>query len=144
MQVMRETLNDTGGPAWRIIEFGLPLPSMRLEIPVPTGGISRSITDVDGPIFGAIIAFNQRTWLIPLQFSVWPTVLNSVVFGALVWLLWTGFARVLSRFKPEPGTCLSCGYDARGLARCPECGGAMNTQPVAGEAAAVGRLAGRG
>lgn len=129
--------------SWRVIEFGFPFPSMRLEMPVAPLDVRFRMTDELGPIFGAIVAFNQRTWLIPLQFSVWPTVLNSVVFGTLVWLLWTGFTRVLSRFKPEPGMCLSCGYDASGLARCPECGGEMNAQPVADQAA-VGSLAGRG
>jgi hypothetical protein len=52
--------------------------------------------------------------------------LNSIFFGALLWLLWFGPGMLRRGSRRRRGLCVRCGYDLRGRgdarALCPECG----------------------
>ena len=54
---------------------------------------------------------------IPLGLAV-----DAATFGALAFALVTSVTWVMRRARARAGTCEACGYQLRGLARCPECG----------------------
>jgi hypothetical protein len=55
---------------------------------------------------------------------MWPGfALNTVFYGAIVFVLWTEPGFVRRRRRRRRGLCAGCGYELKGLERCPECGG---------------------
>ncbi len=67
-------------------------------------------------------------WLVPTLIS-WPRFVANVVLvtpmtfaGIVLVVLAAGRARRAWRLRL--GRCTACGYDTRGLERCPECGAA--------------------
>ena len=64
---------------------------------------------------------------LPLM-PLWPGfIVNSIFYSACIAALWLGFAGTRhalgrKRRRRGRGQCESCGYDMRGLVRCPECG----------------------
>jgi hypothetical protein len=66
--------------------------------------------------------FESHVPVVPL----WPGfALDTAFYGAIVLLLWSAPGVLRRRTRKRRGRCPACGYDLRGLARCPECGGTM-------------------
>jgi hypothetical protein len=82
----------------------------------------RDSTATGGPVWDRMVLF-------PYGPIVPGIVLNSCFFGGVSWLtyflgrrFWYG---VRARFRKAAGRCVLCGYDARALPVCPECGSPM-------------------
>jgi hypothetical protein len=48
--------------------------------------------------------------------------INTLIYGAPVWLLLAVPGMLRRRKRRKQGRCLRCGYDLRGMTPCPECG----------------------
>jgi hypothetical protein len=65
-----------------------------------------------------------RQWIYP-KTPIWPGfALNCVLYGAMVYGLWSTPGAVRRALRRQRGECAWCGYDLRGLPQkfCPECG----------------------
>jgi hypothetical protein len=49
-------------------------------------------------------------------------VANTALFAACLWLGIVVFHSTLARVRVRRGCCRGCGYDLRGITKCPECG----------------------
>jgi len=62
----------------------------------------------------------------PAQFPLRPLgfglVVNTLFYGILIWLTGFGFSSLKRARRRRRGRCAWCGYELRGLERCPECG----------------------
>jgi hypothetical protein len=64
----------------------------------------------------------------------WPGfAANSIFYGALLGALWFAGGVVRLRRRASRGQCVSCGYEARGLQICPECGSHIAPTGKSGE-----------
>jgi hypothetical protein len=66
-----------------------------------------------------------QDWTLPIRPLPLAFALNSAFYGAAAMLACLGVGRLISaraRRRRRFGLCLRCGYDNRGLERCPECG----------------------
>lgn len=81
------------------------------------------ITWVSRPL-ARTLGFGQpgRSWCMPLR-PLWKGMaVNAGVVALAVWVAWAGLLSVRERRRAGLGLCSACGYDLRGIARCPECG----------------------
>ncbi len=146
-------------PEWMVCTFGLPLPAMTWEysrtnsvLTAFGGTVSEEMAEgfrggmlicLPGDLRPVPFWEHAMRNRLPLAIEPVPMAFNVAFWGGGLWLIVGGSRRLVDRHLARVGVCRDCGYDARGLARCPECGGEMNAQPVADQAA-VGSLAGRG
>ncbi len=96
--------------------YGLPFRSL----------VATAITDEWMP--GVHDTTPDTIWLssgyLPLR-PIWPgLVANSVVWGAVAWLLYFAFCAHLKQRRRKRGLCPNCRYDLKGAISevCPECG----------------------
>jgi hypothetical protein len=66
-----------------------------------------------------------RIWpnpVVPLR-PIWPGfALDTAFYGTLAFLLWSAPRFVKRTRRRRRGLCVVCGYDLRGMQKCPECG----------------------
>lgn len=72
------------------------------------------------PILGAQRASSPLT--LPLEPIAIGFVVNTMVYGAVWWMLLVGIRLFIRRMRFARGRCPRCCYDITGLATCPECG----------------------
>ena len=63
-------------------------------------------------------------------FLVWPGfIANTLIYGALWWILFAGLISARAARRARRGLCVRCAYDLRGVSSdvCPECGQARPT-----------------
>ncbi|MBL0871440.1 MAG: hypothetical protein IBJ18_12780 [Phycisphaerales bacterium] len=134
-------LGFVGEREWIKREFGLPLPAMSWENSIMntaeyTFGGGTIVEMAEGLRGGVQLCLpgdqpSAAYWeqamrdRLPLAIEPLPMVFNTVFWGGGLWLVVWGSRRLVDRHHARTGSCTSCGYDARGLARCPECGGEM-------------------
>ena len=68
-------------------------------------------------------------WPAPVQLRPLPrrictlaTVANTVLFGSVLWSVRFGPGLAMAAWRKHRTGCPCCGYDIRGVSRCPECG----------------------
>jgi hypothetical protein len=146
-------------PVWTMHSFGLPMPAMTWECSsidtVRTnwaGGVwtemaagSRGGVQICLPGDQPLAAYWEQPMRnrLPLAIEPLPMAFNVCFWGGGLWLIVWGSRRLTERYNARTGLCPSCGYDARGLARCPECGGAMIVGSAVAGTVAAGNVAGR-
>ena len=47
---------------------------------------------------------------------------NTASYGTLALLLWSAPGFVKRKRRKKRGLCVACGYDLKGIEKCPECG----------------------
>lgn len=106
--------------------------------PMPAWRNTRVFSDATGPVTlddpGTLSTPPLDKWLGVGSFlpviPLWPgALINTLVYAAAVWCVWTGVPWVRAKRRGRRGACLSCGYDLRGRAAgapCPECGSASS------------------
>lgn len=72
----------------------------------------------------------NRKWFVPLRFRAWGTVVNTLSFATLWFILLIGIRAGVSRWRVRGGCCAKCGYPRTEMGRCPECG--IMSQPSDG------------
>jgi hypothetical protein len=66
---------------------------------------------------------------------LWPGfAINTIIYAAIVWVLFAVPGAVRRRVRRKRGQCAACGYSRRGISadKCPECGAAVSRQRGAG------------
>ena len=54
---------------------------------------------------------------------LWPGfALDTAFYGTLAFALWSAPGFVRRQRRRRGGRCLACGYELKGIAKCPECG----------------------
>ena len=115
------------------LELGVPFPCVRInwrDTHAPGHfyyNLFRSqMWDVGVPVPG-VLAGEAMTGSPVSPWIWWGVLLNSVVYGlpfAGVWYAGkAGVRRARRALRRRRGRCPACGYDVRGVDRCPECGG---------------------
>jgi hypothetical protein len=119
----------------------------RAAIPGQIGGDETGVSHVGLPMWCAIQTeyFDRATgllvkegvrevplagvrWLVPTLIS-WPrfaanvVMLTPITFAGIVLVVFAA-GRARRAWRRRAGRCAACGYDARGLSKCPECGAA--------------------
>lgn len=131
---------------WTVVSGGFPLPAMTLEffdeshLWVWTGSRAKGLA---GGFLWEPTDLEVRRTILPLAIEPLPMAFNVCFWGGSLWLIVWGSRRLTWRYNARTGLCPSCGYDTRGLARCPECGAEMNVGSATGGAVAAGSGAGR-
>lgn len=64
----------------------------------------------------------ERPKLIPFGPIIPGLILNSLLYGLILMLLWKVFHGYRRRRLRRAGRCHACGYQLKDLTRCPECG----------------------
>lgn len=129
---------------WRI-EFGWPMKSLGWQKltfrPQYDEGSQSRVAEVlnafegrgawrRGMEFGELGPQGQERRRLPLE-PIWPGIAVDVgVWSAAWWGLLFGPGRARQWSRARRGACAVCGYDLRGLARCPECGAAAGSRKV--------------
>jgi hypothetical protein len=72
------------------------------------------------------VMLDVPTWISFPRFSANVAMLTPMTFAGVVLAAW-GWRSAWRGIRRRAGRCPGCGYDARGLARCPECGEAHAT-----------------
>lgn len=107
---------------------GWPMLSMESQFVYPFGP---NQLNRRGHSAGIVVTKLPRPWMIvgnaysdcvPLRPIWFGFVVNTALFGALVYGMQLGVVRRLRSRRRKHGFCQWCGYDVRGLPRCPECG----------------------
>ncbi|MCL4743159.1 MAG: hypothetical protein KJZ54_13255 [Phycisphaerales bacterium] len=94
-----------------------------------------SLPAVSGPYEHLLLLLPHRP--LPLRPVLPGFTLNTVIYAVIAAALCVAPSRVRAFVRHRRGLCLCCGYDARDLDVCPECGHARVTEQravVAGEA----------
>ncbi|HRQ72053.1 MAG TPA: hypothetical protein PLU35_03400 [Phycisphaerales bacterium] len=127
--------------------FGFPTRSLYVHAvwsPVPTPGVR--------PTWKAGIRFtpNFSEWMmragranmgaLPIAPLWGGFAINAAFYAIIAGMLWMTYKRTRAMKRLRSGLCVHCGYDARSLAVCPECGHACATST----ASRVARDAGGG
>jgi len=122
-----------------VIDSGWPARSMRAVEPIqmtaiPTtvaatiDSIRESLNDYSVWLVGIESPFpagnNDLPMRIPLRPLLRGTLLNTMVYGLLVWLLVSIPLAILCVHRRRRGRCVKCGYQLADLPTCPECGSA--------------------
>ncbi|MBL0871439.1 MAG: hypothetical protein IBJ18_12775 [Phycisphaerales bacterium] len=131
--------------SWDRDAFGFPFPAMSFEHGTQSTWSYASYSDHSG-IFceagegytgGLLLTgfgrYGERGYsgslfvelIFPLTPDVVYTALNTIFWGGGLWLIVWGSRRLVDRHMARVGVCRDCGYDVRGLVRCPECGKAL-------------------
>jgi hypothetical protein len=84
-----------------------------------TGPLSREAVELPAAITHWI-GIDALPWR-PLPLGL---LVNSVLYGWLIWALASMRRRVRRVGRRRRGLCPTCAYELRGLEKCPECGGA--------------------
>lgn len=75
-----------------------------------------------GVVVGPPRAPSQQPLRLPLS-PIWPGLLvDTAFYGTLAWLAAFGPGAARRFVRRRRNACAGCGYDLRGLTRCPECG----------------------
>jgi hypothetical protein len=115
---------------WRVLEDARGWP-MRSLLSLYLNSPRRIGDPYLNVIAGAPIAALSRPGFSGRQYIALPTrplwtgtLVNTIFYGVLLWLLAGGPFRSRRQWRQGRGLCLRCGYDLRGAdhARCPECG----------------------
>jgi hypothetical protein len=81
---------------------------------------------------------SPKDYWLPLQ-PLWPGyAINTIFYGAMLWILFATPRSVRRRLRRRRGLCPACAYDLRGSASqsCPECGRPVDQNRARQEAAA--------
>jgi hypothetical protein len=67
-------------------------------------------------------SFNGSKLTLPTT-VLWPGfALNTAFYGTLAFLLWSAPGFVRKKRRRRRGLCAACGYELKGMQKCPECG----------------------
>jgi hypothetical protein len=67
----------------------------------------------------------EREHRLPM-FPLWPGfALDTAFYGTLAFLLWSAPGFVRKKRRRRRGLCVGCGYELKGMEKCPECGRAV-------------------
>lgn len=122
-----------------VTESGWPARSMRAVEPIQMTAIPTTVAAANDLIRESLNDYS--VWLvglesplpagnndlparIPLRPLLRGTLLNTLVYGLLVWLLVSIPSALLYLKRRRTGRCAKCGYDLGLLSTCPECGSA--------------------
>jgi hypothetical protein len=125
--VMVSSYRDIGGFTKKAITlgFGFPLKSVEYSVFMDLQGTTRHST------WGALDVHPIDRWLgLPMRYSshlpVFPIpagfAMNTLVYASGVFTVFLGFSALQRRMMRGGEWCVRCGYDVRGVKRCPECG----------------------
>lgn len=116
-----------------VVQIGWPLPCLQSEELIDIDRTAPSTPFIafeesrSGPVLtlpGAPVpaARSQPAPPVPVRPLPLGMVLNTLLFMAAISLLISAPRAVRALTRTRAGCCVSCGYDVRGLTRCPECG----------------------
>lgn len=93
-----------GGKTWKKLRGAVSMPSVACKI------------------VSAIRPEPVTLWTVGI-IPVWPGfAVNTLVYAVVLVIPPFGCRRLLQTVRRRRGLCIACGYDAKGLAVCPECG----------------------
>lgn len=95
-------------------DIGVPFHAIRQRISVDTTGSSRAD-------FNTGDLWPSRSTSLPLRPIVGGVLLNTMVYFVIIYSLSHSLHVVVMRGRIRHGQCMCCGYDIRGMRRCPEC-----------------------
>jgi len=93
------------------------------------GGVRRNHFALDGGWEGWVVLdvswykrLSASRLAVPIR-PIWVgTIANSVLYGALVWLVLFAPGLIRQRSRAKRGRCVVCGYELAAMVKCPECG----------------------
>ena len=117
-----------------VMGFGWPMRALWHE---PSSNIGDGDHQLTLPSQGGYVDTALPRWAgvfprgIPLRITDMGFLINTLFYGAILWLL-IGAPFVIRRaIRRRSGRCPSCGYQLRQSSACPECGNAIAAGPVA-------------
>ena len=110
-----------------VILLGVPFRTLECQFQMQIYEPYRRIDTMIAAIYSPeIISSSGSMGCIPLR-PIFPGfAINTVFYGAILWLLMFGVFTARRSIRRKRGHCIKCGYDVRGAEHevCPECGAA--------------------